>query len=137
MADLTITAANVAYVSGNKINGTAGATVTAGQVVYKDAADGKYKLAQCDSAAPEAAAEGIALHGSLLNQPLTIAGNGAEINIGATTAKTTVYMVASTPGGIAPIVDIATTGWHLVKVGYAKNTTGTFVVDIVNHSAVV
>ena len=42
MADLTITAANVVPGAGARItNGTAGATVTAGQVVYLDPADNR------------------------------------------------------------------------------------------------
>jgi hypothetical protein len=67
MADLTITAANV--IAGNSAKtetGTAGATVTAGQVVYKDSADNKFKLADNDSAtAGLRSPYGIALHASL------------------------------------------------------------------------
>jgi hypothetical protein len=51
MAALTITAASVlAGSNASTENGTAGATITAGQVVYLDEATGKYGLADCNSA---------------------------------------------------------------------------------------
>jgi hypothetical protein len=67
MADLTITAASVLAGSGaKKVNGTAGATITAGQAVYLDSADNEYKLADNDSAtAAVRTVAGIALHASL------------------------------------------------------------------------
>jgi hypothetical protein len=79
MADLVITAANVAAGAGSRKNtGTAGATITAGQVVYQDAADGKYKLADANSGTAAARAPaGIALHGALAGQPLSILSRGA------------------------------------------------------------
>src|SRR5687767_15673944 len=102
MADLTVTAASVLLTSGNKYSGTAGATITAGQTVYLDSVTNTLKLAQCDGTAAEAACVGIALHASLTGQPLEYAGHGAVINIGATTAKTTTYLVGAAAGGVAP-----------------------------------
>ena len=137
MADLTITAANVLLTQGTKYSGTAGATITAGQCVYLDAATSTLKLAQCDGTAAEAAAVGIALHASLTGQPLEYAGSGALINIGGTTIKTTTYLVSAAAGGIAPQADIVTAGHRLTRLGYATGTTGVFQVDIANTGVTV
>lgn len=136
MPDLTITATSVLFTSGTKITGTAGAAVTAGQALYEDSSASTLKLAQCDGTAAEAAAVGIALHAAGTGQPLTYAGNGSTINIGATTAKTTAYMVASTAGGVAPQADL-TSGQRIVYLGYATATDGTFVINIKNTGATV
>lgn len=134
MADLTITAANVLHTSGNKASGIAGATILAGQAVYLDSATNTLKLAQANGSAALADAVGIALHGSLSGQPLEYALNGAVINIGATTAKTTTYLLsAAAAGGIAPTADVITATNRLVQLGYATDITGGFVVQIKNR----
>jgi hypothetical protein len=132
MADLTITAANVAAGSGCvKVQGTAGATITAGQVVYLDSSDDKYKLADNDSAtAAVRSVAGIALHGSLNGQPLTVLTKG-PITIGATTAVGTVYCLSSTAGGICPSADIATGDYNTI-IGIGTSTT---VIDVLLHAA--
>lgn len=137
MADLVITATNVLYTSGPKATGVAGEAVTAGQCVYLKSSDSEYYLAQCDGTAAEADAVGIALHAAGANQPLVIATSGAVINIGATTAKTTTYLVSDTAGGIVPQADISTSGERIVRLGYATATDGSFVVDIKNTGATV
>lgn len=107
MADLVITAASVALVSGGVFDGTAGATITAGQVVYQDATDAnKLKLAQADgAAAAEAEVRGIALHASLNGQPLRIQ-TGGVINLGATLVVGETYMLGDTAGAIRPVADV-------------------------------
>lgn len=134
MADLAITAANVLFTSGTKLTGVAGASITAGQALYSDSATSTLKLAQCDGTDAEADAVGIALHASSSGQPIVYAKNGSLINIGATTAKTTTYMLSATAGGIAPQADLVSTN-KIVRLGYATATTGTFVVDIQNTGA--
>jgi hypothetical protein len=138
MADLVVTAASVLYTSGGeKLTGVAGASITAGQAVYVDTADAnKVKLAQCDGTALEATAAGIALNAAGTGQTVTYAGQGALINIGATTAKTTTYLVAATAGGVAPQADI-TGGQRITRLGYATATDGTFKVDIAVTGATV
>jgi hypothetical protein len=124
MADLSITAANVVAGSGaTKESGVAGATITAGQAVYKDASDGgKFKLADNDSAtAAVRSFYGIALHGASSGQPLTVLKEG-PITIGATVAVGTVYMTSSTAGGIAPVADAAT-GDYVTVIGIGTSTT--------------
>ena len=136
MADLTVTATSVLFTSGNKLTGVAGEALTAGQSVYLKASDGKIWKAQADGTAAEADAVGIALHAAGAGQPITYAGHGSVINIGATTAKTTTYMVSAAAGGVAPQADL-TAAQLIVRLGYATATDGTFVVDIKNTGAAV
>lgn len=123
MADISITAANVQAGSGAAIQrGTAGATITAGQVVYKDSADNEYKLADADSAtAAVKVPVGIALNGASDGQPLSVQ-TGGDITIGGTLVAGTTYCLSATPGAIAPQADI-TTGDDVVVLGVAKSTT--------------
>jgi hypothetical protein len=79
---------------------------------------------------------GIALHAAGTGQPLTIAKNGAVINIGATTSKATAYMVAATAGGVAPQADLDA-GKRICYLGYATAADGSFVINIRNAGAVV
>jgi hypothetical protein len=107
MADLTVTAANVIASSGAKIErGTSGATVTAGQILYRDASDGLLKLADNDASAAAAAIVGIALHGAAAGQPLSYVTEDGDFTPGATIAIGTIYVASSTAGGIAPAADL-------------------------------
>lgn len=121
MADLTITAASVAK-GGNAVvdNGTAGASVTAGQVVYKDASTGTYKLADSNLAGATTPA-GIALHAAASGQPLAVQTSG-DITIGATLTAGTAYYLSETAGGIQPAADLAS-GETVAQLGLAKSTT--------------
>lgn len=123
MADISITAANVVKGSNAVVEaGTAGATITAGQVVYKDAADGKYKLADADSATAAAKApRGIALNGASDGQPLSIIRSG-DVTIGATLTAGTAYYLSPEPGGIAPLADVAS-GDDVVLIGLAESAS--------------
>lgn len=123
MADLTITAANVVAGANAKVRaGTAGATITAGQVVYKDASDGKFKLADCDSATVAARSPiGIALHGASNGQPLDILTEGL-ITIGATMTAGLAYYVSPTAGGIGVVGDLSS-GDYPTLVGIATSTS--------------
>jgi hypothetical protein len=123
MADLTITAASVVKGSGSEVDrGTAGATITAGQAVYEDAATGKYLLADDNSATAAARVpKGIALNGASNNQALAVLMAG-DITIGATLVPGTVYYLSDTPGGIGPAADLAS-GEYPCVVGIAKSAT--------------
>lgn len=123
MTDLVITAANVVAGSGaRKTTGTAGATVTAGQIVYLDTTTSTYKLADCDSAtAAVRSPAGIALHGASSGQPLTILTSG-PITIGATMTAGVTYYCSPTPGGICPVADVLS-GDYPVVIGIATSTT--------------
>jgi hypothetical protein len=123
MADLTITPANIVPGAGARItNGTAGATVTAGQVVYLDPADNRFKLADCDNAsATIRAAFGIATHGASNGQPLAVQTSG-DLAMGTILAAGVTYYLSPNAGGIAPIADILS-GDNTVIVGMAKSTS--------------
>jgi hypothetical protein len=122
MADLSITAANV--VAGSdavRESGTAGATITAGQAVYLDTTDMKYKLADSNGAAALRVPNGIALHGAANNQPIVLQKDG-DLTIGATMVAGVAYYLSDTPGGICPVADLAS-GEYPCIVGIAKSTS--------------
>lgn len=124
MADIAITPANVIAGSDAKTaRGTAGATITAGQVVYKDDADGRYKLADSNSVTPGIRIPvGIALHGASNGQPLVIAESG-PVTIGGTLVANTAYYLSDTnPGGICPIADVGA-GDYPALLGMSTSTT--------------
>lgn len=121
MADLSVTAADVVAVSGSTVteDGTAGATITAGQVVYKDTTDSnKLKLADA-SAEATAAVCGVAMHGATSGQPLKYAVAGSLTFSTMTVGET--YQVSATAGAIAPVADISTN--YVSFVGYASTAT--------------
>ena len=109
MTDLTITAASV--IPGGDaviVNGRAGATVTAGQVVYKEAATGKFKQTDTNSGTAEVkVAYGIALNGASDGQPLAVQTSG-QITLGSVLTAGTAYYASETAGGIQPAADVAT-----------------------------
>jgi hypothetical protein len=122
MADLTITAANVVATSGTRETLTAGATITAGQLVVLDSTTGRMVLADNNHAtAALRIPRGIALHGASNGQPLTILKSG-DITIGATLTAGTDYYLSATAGGICPRADLAT-GHKVVLLGLAESTS--------------
>jgi hypothetical protein len=122
MADISITASGVLAGSSALVEhgGKAGVTLVAGQVCYKDPADGKLKLSDSNGAAALKAAYGITLNGAALNQPVSVVKRG-PVTLNGLTAGTT-YCSSTTPGGIAPQADI-TTGGDVVILGVALSTT--------------
>jgi hypothetical protein len=123
MADLTITAASVVKGAGSQVDrGTAGATITAGQAVYEDAATGKYLLADDNSATAAARVpKGIALNGASNNQALAVLMSG-DITIGAALTPGVAYYLSDTPGGIGPVADLAS-GEYPCFIGIAESAT--------------
>lgn len=123
MADVTVTAASVAPTATTSRNeGTAGATITAGQPLYKDSA-ASYTLKPAISTSVAASAcVGIALHGASSGQPIAYATRG-DVTFNAAFTQGIVYAVsAAAAGGIAPISDI-TTGDYPCILGVATSTT--------------
>lgn len=123
MADLVITAANVVSGDGANIShGYAGATVTAGQPVYRDPTDTKMKLSDNNSAtAAVRKVKGLALHGAADGQPLAFQTEG-PITIGATLTPGVAYYLGDAPGGICPVADLSA-GEYPVIIGIAKSAT--------------
>ena len=107
MADLTITAAQVNLVSGETGVLTAGEAVSAGEVLYKKAADGKAWLA-ISSASASAAAIGIALCDAAAEQQVVHAKAGAIVDLGAAAAAAAGegYAVSDTAGGLQLDADL-------------------------------
>lgn len=123
MTDISITAANVvAGADANVAHGTAGETITAGQVVYRDDATSKYLKADADSATADARrAVGVALNGASLNQPLTVQRSG-DITIGGTLTAGVGYYLSGAAGGICPVADVGV-GEYVCLLGLAKSAS--------------
>lgn len=128
MTDISITAANVLPGSGAIIDTMrrAGATITAGKVVYFDVTDEKWKLADSNAAAAAARLTdgtrgGIALNGASDGQPLAVLTQG-PITIGGTLTPGVAYYLSDTPGGICPVADIGS-GEYAVFLGMALSAS--------------
>lgn len=123
MADITITPANVVKGANARTeDGIAGATVTAGQVGYKDDSTSKYLLADNNSVTADARrGVGVFLNGAANNQPVELVFEG-DVTIGATLTPGTAYYLSDTPGGICPAADLAS-GEYVCLLGIAKSAT--------------
>lgn len=125
MADLIITATQIVPGSDAQLAyGTAGATITAGQVVYLDSTANTWKLFDANDSTLYTNVPGIALNGCSSTQALTVQ-TGGSLTLGAGAAPTLglIYIASATAGGIAPSADLAS-GWMCVilGVGGATNT---------------
>lgn len=122
MVDLVITATSVVAGGNAKdITHPAGATITAGQVVYRDSA-GVLQLADCDSATAAARSPlGIALNGAATGQPVKVLKSG-NVTIGATVTQGVAYYLSPTAGGICPVADILS-GDYPVILGFATSAS--------------
>lgn len=125
MVDVAITAASV--LPGTEAEGAqfeygiAAVAITAGQVVYKDAA-GQYRLADNnDTSEALSIVAGIALNGAAAGQPLRIQTRG-PYTVGGTVAAGSVFVLSATPGGVAPVADLAT-GNRCSILGVGTSTT--------------
>lgn len=122
MVDLVVTAASViADAAAKTTEGTAGAAITAGQVVYLDPATSTYKLADSNGTADARSPDGIALHAAAIGQPVEVAQSG-PVTIGATLVAGTDYWLSDTPGGICPRADVGATEYPTL-IGLATSTT--------------
>jgi len=124
MTDIVITAANVVPGDGAVVySGTAGATITQGQALYKEAASGTYKLADSNAATAEARTPvGIALNAASAGQPISFQKSG-PITIGGTlTPGVAYYLSAANAGGICAVADL-TTGDYPALLGMAASAS--------------
>ena len=125
MADFTITAAQVTRTTGATATGTAGATITAGQVLYVDTADAnKLKLFDANGSADAQICVGISLHGASSGQPIEYITDGTLIlTTGAALSSAGQVVIGSgtTPGAMAPRTDLAV-GWRANVLGYLDST---------------
>lgn len=124
MADLVLTAASVVP-SGSAVleDGVAGATLVAGKLIYKEAATGKWKLADADSVTAEvkgANGVGMALNGASDGQPMRVLRPGGDVDLGsAVLTAGSPYYLSDGAGGIRLTPD---TGDYVVCVGFARTT---------------
>jgi len=119
MADLSITAANVAAQGGASIGEKiSGAAITAGEVLAVNSS-GRAILAS-DATAALSKVLGIALNDAASGQPIKYM-SGGRVNLGATLAVGKLY-VLSTDGGIAPVDDIASSDYPSF-LGAAESTS--------------
>jgi hypothetical protein len=124
MADLVITGTSVVKGTGATTETLiAGAAITAGQSLYKDASDAnKAKLTDADSATAAARVfYGLALNGAASGQPVVVQ-TGGIITIGATVAVGVAYYLSDTAGGICPFADLES-GDYPTIIGIGVSTT--------------
>jgi hypothetical protein len=133
--DLSITATSVTP-SVNAVirDGVAGAAITAGKLLYKDAtASYVLKLADGDSAtAGVRVVCGIAINSAAAGARVNYVVSDPALSIGATVANGTVYVLSVTPGGIAPLADLTSTWYPFVVALGTSTTTVAFRADLVN-----
>lgn len=131
MAAISITAANVlASAQAVKELCTAGATITAGQVVYLDTSTGTVKLADADASSTTAKAYGIALGGAASGQPILICKEDPDFTPGGTLSLSVasdagIYILDGTAGAFCPMGDRAAADYPVI-IGVAKSTTKMF-----------
>lgn len=123
-ADLSVTAANVSPGTNSvREAGVVLEAVTAGQVLYKRASDGKFGLCDNNGASLEIRTPyGIAINNAAANQGVVVHTQG-RLNIGATVVVGTAYWTSATPGAISNATADATTGKWPGFVGFAIATT--------------
>lgn len=134
MSAISITATSVAKGTGaSTADGTAGASITAGQAIYLDSTTSTLKLADGDASMAAAACVGIALHAATSGQPLRYQ-TGGEMNIGATLTVGEIYVLGTTAGAVNPVGDLANPSYTTI-LGYGKSAS-VFVVNIVTAGVV-
>lgn len=125
MADIAITAASVVETANTAVDfGIAGATITAGQMLYKDSANSNVLKLTVITAQLSAQAVGMALGGAASGQRLRFATDG-DVTINAVGATPWLYICSpNNPGGICLVTDagFVATNWVTI-VGTGPNST--------------
>ncbi len=113
MAAIVITAANCLQVTGANEWGTSGATITAGDLVYKSGSS--FLLAKADDAATDDV-YGIAMNNASSGQPLQVQTKG-QITIGGTVVQGVIYVLDdAVAGAIVPWADLTADGTDYLTV---------------------
>lgn len=142
MANLSITAAQVLYVSGPVENGTAGEALTPGQAVYKSTSDGKWYMAQADGTALQAGSGtdlGLALNDAdAANFPVRVALKGCRVTLGAgaAPAASAIYVLSATFGSIADAADIVTAGHFRTVIALGAGSNAVDVIGVAPGGAI-
>lgn len=122
MADRSITASQVIPSSNAAIQkGTAGATITAGQPLYKDA-DTKELHPALNDTLIHATVVGIAANGASDGQPVQYVSRDPALQLGAAAgvAEGDLLVLSGTAGGICPLADVVT-GDFLCVIGVGNS----------------
>jgi hypothetical protein len=127
MAAISITAGDVQEGAGATIKeGTAGATITAGQIVYIDTSAGDVlKLADADLSALASTVAGIALNGASSGQKVRYATKAPALVLTTTTpilAADTLWL-SPTAGGITKTAADMVSGCYVTSLGVMTSTT--------------
>lgn len=124
MADVVMTAITVP--AGTPVDiGIAGATLTAGMPVYKDASDSNKLKGATTASTTTATIVGITLGAGTSGQHvcyLPIAARGTVITVGAVLTDGVFYCVSDNAGGVAPFADLAGADLRTI-LGMARSTT--------------
>lgn len=102
--------------------GLYGATIAAGQPVYLDAGDSKYKLADANLSAAASTLRGVAMTPGVADGYGIIAIAGSIILVGTTMVVGETYYLGATAGEINPSPDL-TSGWWVSRIGTAFSAT--------------
>ena len=141
MSDYSLTASHIKHLNRTgRAHGIAGATITAGQVLYADTADAeKLKIADANSAtAAVRAVKGIALHGASAGQPLAYAITGARVRLttgSAVGAFNATVILSTNAGNMAPHSDDAS-GTYKTILGTLDSTGKILTVAITTSGGV-
>lgn len=131
--DVSITASAVVPSSNAVVRyATAGATITAGQLIYQDTSDtdaagqGKAKLSDANGATALRVVDGIAINSASAGQIVAFVTYDPALQIAASgLTANTILISSATAGGLAPSADL-TTGWYLTVVAVVKSGTTIF-----------
>jgi hypothetical protein len=118
MADISITSSDVlASSQASYFDGIAAAAITAGQVVYKTAAN-TYNLSNATGSSPVNSTAGIAANNAAAGQPIRIvASDPAFVFGGAATAGEVLYMSPNNAGGITGTYGDLSSGNTVIVLG--------------------
>jgi hypothetical protein len=103
--------------------GTAGVVIAAGEAVFLDATDNRYKLADADASAASAAAVGIAINSAQIGQPVYLVTEGTLTGAsGLATGQT--YVLANVAGDLATALsDLTEDTSRVTFMGIGLSTT--------------
>lgn len=137
MADLVLTPAQVKHLTSDLVRGTCGVTIAPGDVIYVDPADGLVKLADGNLTGEPHTADGIAVNGGAVGQPVDYIRTGVlQLSTGAAVGVVgSPVILSATAGKMAPHTDYATGMWWN-HVGYLDSTGKKLTVAIVSADTV-
>lgn len=99
-----------------------GATIAAGQTLYLDSSDNKYKLADSNASAATATLKAIAITPGIDGGYGLVAISGSITLVGTTMLVGETYHLGATAGTIVPDADL-TTADYVSRVGVASSAT--------------